>query len=133
MARKGRRRRFGWVRKLPSGRHQASYLGPDGRRHAAPHTFDSATAADQWLVQVETTILRREWFDLERAKVQLRDYAAAWIDQRPGLRPSTRALYRRLLRRYISPTIGGADLSAIDTPMVRKWRSDLLGKGVSET
>ncbi len=133
MAKKTRRRRFGWVRKLPSGRHQASYLGPDDRRHVAPHTFDSATSADRWLVQVETAILRREWFDPERAKVQLRDYAEAWIEQRPGLRPSTRALYRRLLDRYVSPTIGGADLGAIDTPMVRKWRSDLLRAGVSES
>jgi integrase len=133
MAKKTRRRRFGWVRKLPSGRHQASYLGPDDRRHVAPHTFDSATSADRWLVQVETTILRREWFDPERAKVQLRDYAEAWIEQRPGLRPSTRALYRRLLDRYVSPTIGGADLGAIDTPMVRKWCSDLLRTGVSES
>lgn len=123
----------GWVRKLPSGRHQASYLGSDGRRHVAPQTFDSATSADRWLVQVETAILRHEWFDPERAKVQLRDYAEAWIEQRPGLRPSTRTLYRRLLDRYVSPTIGGADLGAIDTPMVRKWRSDLLQAGVSES
>lgn len=133
MARKGRRRRFGWVRKLPSGRHQASYLGPDGRRHLAPHTFDSATAADRWLVQVETTILRKEWFDPERANVELRDYAKAWIDQRPGVRPSTQVLYHRLLDRYISPGLGGVHLSAIDTPMVRKWRSDLLREGVSES
>lgn len=133
MAKKGRRRRFGWVRKLPSGRHQASYLGPDGRRHVAPHTFDSETAADRWLVQVETTILRREWFDPERAKIELRDYAVAWIDERPGLRPTTRGLYRRLLNRYIAPTIGGAHLSAIDTPMVRSWRAELLRRGVSES
>jgi len=133
MAKKGRRRRFGWVRKLPSGRHQASYLGPDGRRHVAPHTFDSETAADRWLVQVETTILRREWFDPERAKIELRDYAVAWIDERPGLRPTTRGLYRRLLNRYIAPTIGGAHLSAIDTPMVRSWRVELLRRGVSES
>lgn len=133
MAKKGRRRRFGWVRKLPSGRYQASYLGPDDRRHLAPRTFDSATSADRWLVQVETAILRREWFDPQQGKVQLRDYAHAWIEQRPGLRPSTRALYRRLLDRYISPTLGGAQLGAIDTPIVRKWRSDLLRAGVSES
>lgn len=133
MPRKGRRRRFGWVRKLPSGRHQASYLGPDGRRHVAPHTFDSATSADRWLVQVETTILRKEWFDPERANVELRDYATAWIDQRPGLRPSTKALYHRLLDRYVSPRLGSVHLSAIDTPMVRQWRSDLLRAGVSES
>ena len=133
MAKKTHRRRFGWVRKLPSGRHQASYLGPDGRRHTAPRTFDTATSADRWLVQVETTILRREWFDPERASVQLRDYTQAWIEQRPGLRPSTRALYSRLLDRYIKPTIGAAQLRAIDTPMVRTWRSNLLRSGVSES
>jgi integrase len=133
MAKNGRRRRFGWVRKLPSGRHQASYLGPDGRRHVAPHTFDSATSADRWLVQVETTILRREWFDPERASVELCAYAQAWIEQRPGLRSSTQALYHRLLDRYITPTLGAAELRAIDTPMVRKWRSDLLRAGVSQS
>src|SRR5947208_3164526 len=31
-----RRRRFGNVRKLPSGRYQSSYLGPDGQRRTAP-------------------------------------------------------------------------------------------------
>jgi hypothetical protein len=133
MAKNGRRRRFGWVRKLPFGRHQASYLGPDGRRHVAPHTFDSATSADRWLVQVETTILRREWFDPERASVELCVYAQAWIEQRPGLRPSTQSLYHRLLDRYITPTLGAAELRAIDTPMVRKWRSDLLRAGVSDS
>jgi len=133
MARKRRRRRFGWVRKLPSGRFQASYLGPDGRRHLAPHTFGSTTSADRWLVQVETMILRREWFDPERAKVELRDYAAAWIEHRPGLRASTRALYRRLLDRYVTPRIGTAQLSSLDTPMIRKWRADLLRDGVSES
>ena len=40
MANRPGRRRFGYVRKLPSGRYQASYLGPDGRRRTAPETFD---------------------------------------------------------------------------------------------
>ena len=28
----GMARKFGWVRKLPSGRYQASYVSPDGTR-----------------------------------------------------------------------------------------------------
>jgi hypothetical protein len=33
------RRQFGYLRKLPSGSWQASYIGPDSRRHtAAPGT-----------------------------------------------------------------------------------------------
>ena len=39
MSGRGGRRHFGFVRKLPSGRFQASYLGPDGRRRTAPETF----------------------------------------------------------------------------------------------
>ncbi|MGB8022599.1 MAG: hypothetical protein WCF04_15325 [Candidatus Nanopelagicales bacterium] len=32
-------RKFGWVRKLPSGRYQASCISPDGVRVNAPTTF----------------------------------------------------------------------------------------------
>lgn len=33
------RRAFGSIRKLPSNRWQASYLGPDGRRHVGWSTY----------------------------------------------------------------------------------------------
>ena len=39
MANKGGHRRFGNIRKLASGRYQASYIGPDGFRRNAPTTF----------------------------------------------------------------------------------------------
>ncbi|HCM51211.1 MAG TPA: site-specific integrase, partial [Microbacterium sp.] len=41
MPAKNRKRResFGAIRKLPSGRYQASYVGPDGERYTAPSTF----------------------------------------------------------------------------------------------
>jgi hypothetical protein len=55
MANKKGRRRFGWVRKLPSGRFQASYLGPDGRRRTAPDTFERKGDADQLLSTVRAT------------------------------------------------------------------------------
>lgn len=43
------RRSFGYIRKLPSGRYQATYLGPDMGRHAAPNTFVTKDAAVAWL------------------------------------------------------------------------------------
>lgn len=46
---KGRRRRFGAVRKLPSGQWQARYKGPDGTMHSADHTFPNLTDAEVWL------------------------------------------------------------------------------------
>jgi hypothetical protein len=42
---KGRQRRFGTIRRLPSGRYQARYPGPDGVRRAADDTFATKTAA----------------------------------------------------------------------------------------
>lgn len=44
---KGRRRRFGSVRKLPSGRFQARYRGPDGLMRTADATFATQTDADR--------------------------------------------------------------------------------------
>jgi integrase len=127
------RRRFGWVRKLPSGRFQESYIGPDGRRHMAPDTFKSKTEADRWLVHVENLILRREWTDPERAKIGLQHYAEAWINDRPGLRPRTTDLYRWLLAKHIVPYLGAVQLGQLDTPTIRQSRSTLLRNGVSES
>ncbi|MEU4739083.1 tyrosine-type recombinase/integrase [Actinosynnema sp. NPDC023658] len=133
MARKNGRRRFGWVRKLPSGRFQASYLGPDGQRHNAPDTFATERDADRWLVQVESVIMRQEWMNPNRAKVSLQEYAERWIAERPGLRPRTIHLYEWLLTKYVTPHLGAVQLGQLDTPMIRQWRARLLAAGVSES
>ncbi|MFT7835152.1 tyrosine-type recombinase/integrase [Saccharothrix sp. BKS2] len=133
MAGRAGRRRFGNVRKLPSGRYQASYLGPDDKRHPAPETFATQRDADRWLVQVESAIARREWTNPDRARVQLNNYAEAWIRERPKLRPRTVQLYGWLLGKYIAPHLGAVRLGNLDTPMIRRWRADLLRDGVSET
>ena len=133
MANKEGHRRFGNVRKLPSGRYQARYPGPDGRMRNAPETFARKSDADRYLTLVEAQIARREWIDPERAKVQLGDYARRWIDQRPNLRPRTIHLYGWLLDKHVVPYLGGVELGRLDTPMVRDWRAKLLGNGVSES
>jgi hypothetical protein len=52
MAGKRNHRAFGWVRKLPSKRYQASYLGPDGQRHLNPGgTFTAKIDAEGWLAR----------------------------------------------------------------------------------
>ncbi|MBY8853542.1 site-specific integrase, partial [Saccharothrix sp. MB29] len=89
--------------------------------------------AERWLVHAESTIARREWTNPDRAKVQLKDYAEAWIRERPKLRPRTVQLYEWLLGKYITPHLGTVQLGNLDTPMIRKWRADLLRDGVSES
>jgi hypothetical protein len=75
-------RRFGNVRKLPSGRYQASYLGPDGQRRYAPETFERKGDAEKALVLIEAQLTAGKWADPERGKIKLADYASAWITER---------------------------------------------------
>jgi integrase len=131
MANRQGHRRFGNVRKLPSGRYQVRYRGPDGLMRTAPDTYARKADAERHLVLVETQMMRSEWADPTRAKVSLADYADRWIAERPGLRPRTVDLYRWLLRKHIAPYLGAVQLGRLDTPMVREWRSRLLANGVS--
>jgi hypothetical protein len=107
MANKDGHRRFGNVRKLPSGRYQIRYPGPDGRTRTGPETYERKSDADKALVIVEAQMTSGTWTDPERGKVKLGDYAATWIAQRAGLRPRTVDLYRWLLKKHIEPYIGG--------------------------
>jgi integrase len=124
-------RRFGNVRELPSGRFQASYLGPDGRRHTAPETFQRKSDAERWLTLTEAQIFSGDWTDPERGKIPLRTYGAAWIKERPNLRPKTLELYRWLFERYIVPRLGGVQIGKLTTQMIRTWRAGLRESGVS--
>ncbi|MEV0626800.1 tyrosine-type recombinase/integrase [Nonomuraea wenchangensis] len=124
-------RRFGNIRQLPSGRYQASYIGPDGRRHNAPETYARKGDAERALSLVEAEIVKGNWIDPERGKIKLRDYAETWIKERPGLRPRTVDLYTWTLGKHITPYLGGVQLGTLSTAMIRSWRSELLGKGVS--
>ncbi|QXJ22801.1 site-specific integrase [Actinomadura graeca] len=124
-------RRFGNIRKRASGRYQASYIGPTGRRHFAPQTFERKSEAERWLSLVEAQVFSGDWTDPDRAKVRLGDYAAKWIEQRPNLRPRTVELYRWLLKKHIAPHLGGVQLGKLSTAMIRDWRTTLLEAGVS--
>jgi integrase len=131
MANKDGHRRFGNVRKRESGRYQIRYPGPDGLMRTGPETYTRKTDADRALVLIEAQIASGEWTDPERGKVTVADYASTWIAQRPGLRVRTVDLYNWLLAKHITPYLGGVPIGKLSTPMIRKWRSELLAKGVS--
>ena len=40
-------------------------------------------------------------------------------------------LYRWLLRKHITPHLGGVPVGKLSTAMIREWRAELLGNGVS--
>jgi integrase len=125
---RGRKRRFGNVRKLPSGRFQARYPGPDGVLRSAPETFPTQTAADEYLVDMEADMRRGDWIDPDAGKISLKEYAETWISER-DLGDRTRELYTGYLQNHISPRIGGKMLGELTAPGIRTWRKELLDAG----
>lgn len=122
------KRAFGYIRRLPSKRYQASYTGPDLHRHNAPDTFETKLDAEAWLTDERRIIASGAWIApggrtaaaLANLPPTLADYAAGWLDSRT-LKPRTRALYRRLLDKHVLPDLGDRRLNAITPTIVRNW------------
>ena len=51
------RRRFGRIRRLPSGKFQASFIDPDGRRQTGPETYQTEADAARYLDRIERDII----------------------------------------------------------------------------
>ena len=96
-----------------------------------PDTYERKSDAERALTLVEAAMMAGEWTDPERGKVKLGDYAATWIAERPGLRVRTVDLYSWHLAKHIAPYLGSVPIGKLSTPMIRKWRADLLSNGVS--
>lgn len=123
---KGHKRRFGAVRRLPSGRFQARYPGPDGLMRTAPYTFERKKDAEQWLIRTEAEILENEWTDPTAGKIPFGEYAQAWLQERT-LKVKTRQLYEGLLRLHINSTFESVSVSEIHPHHVRRWHTELAG------
>lgn len=124
-------RGWGYIRKLPSKRFQASYIGPDLIRHKALHTFTARMDAEGWLAGERRKIELDIWEppskarELAKAKaVTVSEYALEWVEQR-NIKPRTRSGYKDILRLHIDPTIGRVALVNLSPAAVRSWYSNL--------
>jgi integrase len=116
----GKRRRFGLVRKLPSGRFQASFITPSGSRQAAPRTFRTRTDADRWLSVVEADLSRGLWLNEELGRQAFGNYARGWLHDHPKMGPRYRETCTRNLRLHLLP-LDDVPLRALTPIVVREW------------
>ena len=122
-------RPFGYVRRLPSGRFQASYTGPDGQRRNAPLTFTREREARKWLGQVERDIERGYWIPEDYSQRKLREYCEAYLIENPNVGPRWAETCRRNMRLHLAPLLD-RPVVAITPPVVRAWHANALaGKG----
>ncbi|MGB8391580.1 MAG: integrase, partial [Mycobacterium sp.] len=125
------RRGWGHIRKLKSKRFQASYVGPDVRRHTAPTTFTMRINAEGWLANERRLVERNEWTPpasrvaAARSVLTFRDYSTAWVAQRT-LKPRTRGHYEALLTDHINQALGDVELTTLTPQTVRSWYATSL-------
>jgi integrase len=129
------RRRFGAVRKLPSGLWQARYPDPaTGRLIAAPTRFRTKKDAELWLSEEEAKILRGAWIDPNAGKITVRDWGDRWFTSaRSTLKAKTVGSYESLLRTTIYPTFGDMDVAAIKPIQVAEWVAELRRRKSART
>lgn len=132
---KRRKRGFGGLRKLPSGRWQANYTAPDGLLYKAPRTFAAEDDAIGWLNAERRLIDMDLWTPpTERAPtgskrptaLTLRTYAEKWYDETEKRhKPRTRVLNRGYLDTVILPELGAAPIDKLTVTVIRAWFAGL--------
>lgn len=129
------RRDFGHLRKLPSNRYQAKYVGPDGSEYRAPSTFPARIDAEGWLADERRLIDLGTWTRLEErerkaeaASMTVRELIEIWLTS-SDFKVSTAQSHRRKLNtRVLRDDIPGkfdslADLkiAEVDRDRVKAW------------
>lgn len=137
------RKNWGAIRKLPSNRFQASFMGPDNVRHNAPDTFKTKTDATAWLATKRTEILEGTWVahdsspktapQIEESATTFEEYALLHIElqtTRNGelLRKSTKALYKRILKTNLKPFLNET-VESITKPQISEWYAKFVATG----
>lgn len=127
------RRGWGTIKRMRSGKLQASYIGPDEHRHYGGWTFEDRDTASGWLREERKAIEDGTWTPprLRAAQVS-RDlfdtYARTWVETRRtkkgSIKPRTRAEYVRLLD-ILEPTFGTTPVRYISPDMVDAWWAKL--------
>lgn len=133
-------RGWGWIRKRPSGRFQASFIagnGPSRKRYFAPTTFSNRMRAERWLANERDLIERAaengaRWLTpTERAAKAavvgepLSEYGRRWIAQR-NLKPRTRDHYTSIFTNHIEPKLGGIAIADLTPATIRNWYAQTL-------
>ena len=120
------------VRKLPSGRYQASYLDPNGLRinasatengKAVPLTFLDKKTAEAWLSLRQTELIEQRWKPpaaREPDEILFSEYADRWLASRE-LSPRTRSEYRKVLDGMRLADFSGYTLDQISPAMIKRW------------
>lgn len=120
------RRRFGSIRRLPSGRFHASFIDPDGRRQVAPETYRTEADAARYLDRVDRDIKRGHWIpDEGLGRRTLRECCEAYLEENPRVGLRWAETCRRNMRLHMAELLD-MPIVTITPPVVRAWHARAL-------
>ncbi len=102
---KKRRRAFGTVVQLSSGRYRARYFY-QGVFHNAPETYRAVADANAWLTVEESKILQGTCVPVAGSALTVAGLADKWLDSNPLKRASSRSRDASTVKHYVKPVIG---------------------------
>lgn len=106
------RRHFGDIRKLHSGRYQASY-SHEGQRHVGPNTFAAKADAQAWLARAEGDLARGSWIAPGGGGLTVAEVAERWLASNPVKRSSTVERDRAIIEAHITKVLGDRRIDQI--------------------
>ncbi len=120
------RRRFGSVRRLPSGHHQARFVDPTGRRQTVPQTFRTEADGQRYLDRIASDIKRGLWLpDDGGGRRTLEECCEAYLDENPRVGRRWAETCRRNMRLHMRDLLD-MPIVGITPPVVRTWHAKAL-------
>ena len=122
----GRRRQWGSVRRLPSGRYQARL--PDGS--PAPDTFTTKSEASRWLALAEADLVRGTFVHPSlNANVTVAEWLEEWrASHSLHKRATTLVRDESAIHRHLLPRLGDIQLAKLRQTDVQAFVADLRGE-----
>lgn len=116
-----RRRSFGTVERMRSGRYQASFT-MSGEKHVAPTTFLTKGDAGAWLSLQQAQLIEHRWqpqMPPDPERITFVQYSTDWLAKRE-LSPRTRSEYSRILAGRLA-SFDDHYLDEITAAGVKQW------------
>jgi integrase len=128
------KRSFGNIRKLPSGRYQVRYTGPDGTYVTGHRTYAARADAEAFLTDRRREIDAEEWTAAaakrKADKITFGDYAKTWLTGRQvagrPIKERTREHYQSILDDHLTDSFAHRPIDAITPTDVRDWYAETL-------
>lgn len=107
-----------YIRKLPSGKWQATVRGPDGRRHT--YTDALKTTVRKWAAEQEALAARGEFRDPRLGEIKIGDWHAR-VTRARGVEAVTKVKNASLWRTHCEPEWAAWPMGAVTRLEAQEW------------